>query len=406
MRRCKAAAASGAALALFLSLIGHSLAGDTTYGLVDDAPQRSPSAGEGAGQAVVGPPDTAPSAAGSPARPEQPPPASGVASAPAGPDVALSGGAPAAPGSHAPGAVGYVVGGAPGGGSATGPRPRGLHGAVNVGAVPPAVVAPAPTSELRVAVVPPRVSTVGPSSPPSPSASVSPPLPAPTGTPAIPTSTPFVSISTPAVRTSTPAIGTATPVLFLAAPTVAPPSGGSGSRGPIVSPPGAVTGPAGAGGAGVLASLQAHGGTRPGGASAAPGALPCGGSGGAPPGSVTGGMANGACGGGGGAVCERPSAAASGSPGADTSCEQAVAHPAAPRASSAPAAPSVRPPRAPAEEVASRRVQRPALAEDEMADVIGAPARAGGLPPLAAALPLSGLGALLTAGSLWLRRRD
>jgi hypothetical protein len=39
------------------------------------------------------------------------------------------------------------------------------------------------------------------------------------------------------------------------------------------------------------------------------------------------------------------------------------------------------------------------------ADVVGAPARAGGLPPLAAAVPLSGLGFLLTAGGLLLRRR-
>jgi hypothetical protein len=45
------------------------------------------------------------------------------------------------------------------------------------------------------------------------------------------------------------------------------------------------------------------------------------------------------------------------------------------------------------------------LDEDRLAGTVGAPARAGGLPPLAVAVPLGGLGLFLTAGGLWLRRR-
>ena len=41
MYRWRAVVASGAALALFVNLIGHSLAGDTTYGLVEESPARS-----------------------------------------------------------------------------------------------------------------------------------------------------------------------------------------------------------------------------------------------------------------------------------------------------------------------------------------------------------------------------
>jgi hypothetical protein len=50
-------------------------------------------------------------------------------------------------------------------------------------------------------------------------------------------------------------------------------------------------------------------------------------------------------------------------------------------------------------------VQRPALDQDELGGMIGAPGRAGGLTPLAAAVPLGGLGFLLTAGGWVLRRR-
>jgi hypothetical protein len=50
-------------------------------------------------------------------------------------------------------------------------------------------------------------------------------------------------------------------------------------------------------------------------------------------------------------------------------------------------------------------VQRPALDQGELAGTVGTPAKAGGLAPLAAAGSLGGLGSLLTASGLWLRRR-